>query len=64
MNNMTIFQTDKGSSHFVERNTFQNQLCDSESWSLVRLYLQCSKSNAYRWYAFDWLITGINPEAL
>ena len=53
LNDMTIFQTDKWSSHFVKRNTFQNQLCDSESGSLVRLYWQCSKSNTYHWYAFD-----------
>ena len=53
MIDMTIFQTDKGSYHFVKRNTFQHQLCDGESGSLVRLYLQCGKSNAYHWYAFD-----------
>ena len=56
MNDMTIFQTHKWSSHFVKRNTFQNQLCDNEIGSLIRLFLQCSKSNAYRWYAFDSLI--------
>ena len=38
MNDMTIFQTDMWSSHFVKINTFQNKLCDSESGSLVRLY--------------------------
>ena len=55
MNDMTIFQTDKWSSHFIKRNAFQNQLCDSESGSLVRLYLQCSKSNisTYHWYVCD-----------
>ena len=30
MNDMTILRTDKWSSHFVKRNTFQKQLCDSE----------------------------------
>ena len=53
MNDMTNFQTDKWSSHPVKRNTFQNQLCDSESGSLGSLYLQGNKSNAYHWYAFD-----------
>ena len=53
MNDVTIFQTNKWSSHFVKRNTFQNELCDGESGSLVMLYLQCSKPNAYHWYAFD-----------
>ena len=53
MNDMVIFRTDKWSSHFVKRNTFQKQLCDSEPGSLIRLYLQFSKSNAYHWYAFD-----------
>ena len=53
MNDTTIFQTDKWSSHFIKRNTFQSLLCDSESGSLVMLYLQCNKSNAYHWYAFD-----------
>ena len=60
MNDMTIFQTDTWSSHFVKLNTFQNQLCDSESGSLVRLYLQCSKSKAYHWYAFDSLTCRLN----
>ena len=73
MNDMTIFQRDQWSSHFVKRNTFQNQLCDGERGSLVRLYLQCSKvqdcwsycslalkSNAYHWYAFDSLTYILN----
>ena len=30
MNDMIILRTDKWSSHFVKRNTFQKQLCDSE----------------------------------
>ena len=53
MNDTTIFQADKWSSHFVKKDTFQNQLCDSENGSLIMIYLQCSKSNAYHWYAFD-----------
>ena len=39
MNDVTIFQTNKWSSHFVKINTFQNQFCDGESGSLVRLYI-------------------------
>ena len=38
MNDMTIFQTDKWSPHFIKRNTFQDQLCDSESGSLGYIY--------------------------
>ena len=57
MNDMTIFQTDKWSFHFVKGDTFQNQLWDSESGCLVRLYLQCNKSNAYQWYQRTFITT-------